>query len=55
MLKRYGYAWVTLIFFAVSIGLHWLFGWFAFVDEAREHGQTAQVAPYLVEMARDTF
>lgn len=55
MLKRYGYAWITLIFFAVSISLHWLFGWFAFVDEAREHGQTAQVAPYLVEMARDTF
>lgn len=55
MLKRYGYAWITLVFFAVSICLHWLFGWFAFVDEAHEHGQAAQVTPYLVEMARDTF
>lgn len=55
MLKRYGYAWITLAFFSVSIILHWLFGWFAFVDEAREHGQAAQLTPYLVEMARDTF
>jgi hypothetical protein len=55
MLKRYGYAWITLVFFTVSIVLHWLFGWFAFVDEAREHGQAAQVTPYLIEMARDTF
>ena len=55
MLKRYGYAWITLVFFTVSIVLHWLFGWFAFVDEAHEHGQAAQVTPYVVEMARDTF
>ncbi|TFW14712.1 hypothetical protein EGY25_03145 [Brevundimonas intermedia] len=54
-MKRYGYAWITLAFFTVSIVLHWLFGWFAFVDEAREHGQAAQVTPYLMEMARDTF
>ena len=55
MLKRYGYAWITLAFFIVSIGLHWLFGWFAFLDDAREHGQAAELGPYLVEMGRDTF
>jgi cbb3-type cytochrome oxidase subunit 3 len=55
MLKRYGYAWITLAFFIVSIGLHWLFGWFAFLDDAREHGQSAELGPYLVEMGRDTF
>lgn len=55
MLKRYGYAWITLVFFTVSIGLHWLFGWFAFVDEAREHGQAPEMTAYLVEMGRDTF
>lgn len=37
MLKRCAYAWITLAFFAISIGLHWLFGWYAFIDEAREH------------------
>ena len=55
MLKRYAYAWITLVFFAGSFGLHWLFGWFAFVDEAREHGQAAELAAWLVQMGRDTF
>jgi hypothetical protein len=55
MLKRYAYAWITLFFFTVSIGLHWLFGWYAYVDEAREHGQVAELTAYLVLMGRDTF
>ncbi|MGA0544114.1 DUF6766 family protein [Brevundimonas sp. VNH65] len=55
MLKRYAYAWITLAFFVVSFGLHWLFGWFAFVEEARTHGQPAQLGAWLVEMGRDTF
>lgn len=55
MLKPYAYGWITLAFFLVSISLHWMFGWFAYVDEAREHGQSVQLASYLVEMSRDTF
>ena len=55
MLKRYAYAWITLGFFLVSFGLHWGFGWGAFVDEAREHGQSPELNAYLVEMGRDTF
>lgn len=54
-MKRYAYAWITLAFFAVSMLGHWLFGWFAFVDEARDHGVAPEVAPYLVMMGRDTF
>ena len=54
-MKRYAYAWITLGFFLVSFGLHWLFGWFAFVDEAKTHGEAAHLSPYLVEMGRDTF
>ena len=54
-MKRYAYAWITGGFFLVSIGLHWLFGWYAFVDEAMEHGQNPQASQYLVEMGRDTF
>jgi hypothetical protein len=54
-MKRYAYAWITAAFFLISMGLHWGFGWFAFVDEAREHGQTPQATEYMVEMARDTF
>lgn len=55
MLRKYAYAWITLGFFLVSFGLHWMFGWYAFVDEAREHGQAPELSGYLVEMGRDTF
>ena len=55
MLKKYGYAWITLAFFVGSLALHWLFGWRAFVAEAAEHGQAAQAAEYLDQMLRDTF
>lgn len=54
-MKKYGYAWITLGFFLVSFGLHWAFGWGAFVDEAREHGSSPQVQAYFIEMSRDTF
>ena len=54
-MKRYAYGWITLIFFLVSFGLHWMFGWSTYAEEAREHGQTPEVASYLNVMARDTF
>jgi hypothetical protein len=54
-MKRYAYLWITLVFFTVSIALHWLFGWYAFVDEAAEHGTQPELAGYLHEMMRDTF
>lgn len=49
------YAWLTLAFFLVSLILHWVFGWYSFVDEAREHGQAPEMSGYLNEMLRDTF
>ena len=54
-MKRYASAWITLGFFLVSFGLHWLFGWYAYVEEATEHHQVAQFSAYLTEMGRDTF
>lgn len=54
-MKRYAYLWITLAFFLVSIGLHWTFGWYAYVDEAMEHGQSPEVSGWLIEMGRDTF
>ena len=51
-MKRYAYAWITLGFFLVSFGLHWLFGWYAYVEEATEHHQVAQFSAYLTEMGR---
>lgn len=54
-MKKYAYAWLTAGFFVGSFALHWLFGWFAFVDAQAQHGQPAEAAGYLVEMGRDTF
>jgi hypothetical protein len=52
---RYSYGWVTLGLFAISLIGHWLFGWFAYVDEQNAHGQPIEVPSYLVEMTRDTL
>ena len=54
-MKRYAYAWLTGLFFLVSIVGHWIFGWFAFVDEQQALHQAPSLTPYLVEMGRDTF
>ena len=54
-MKRYAYLWITLAFFLISIGLHWMFGWFAYVDNAAEHGQRPEFAAFLNEIGRDTF
>ena len=50
-----GYLWVTLLFFLVSLGLHWLFGWQAFVNDQKAHGQPILFSDYFMEMMRDTM
>jgi hypothetical protein len=54
-MKKYAYGWITAAFFIVSILGHWVFGWYAFVDEAHEHHQSPEVTSYLIEMGRDTL
>lgn len=54
-MKKYAYAWLTAGFFLVSIILHWVFGWYSFKEDQLSHGQAAEMAPYLMEMGRDTF
>ncbi len=53
--RKYAYAWLTVGFFLGSLILHWLFGWYAFADEAAQHGEAADLNGYLVLMGRDTF
>src|SRR5687768_14322595 len=53
--KKYGYAWVTLIFFLFSLVLHLIFGWEAFRNEAAQHSQSAQWNEFMVEWGRDVF
>lgn len=52
--KKRGYLWVTTIFFAVSLALHWAFGWHAYKNEQEAHEEPAIVSEYVIEMARDT-
>lgn len=53
--KRYGFAWVTFTLFAVSLVLHWFFGWQTHVADQLAHHQPADTGGYLNEMLRDTF
>jgi hypothetical protein len=52
---RFGYAWITLAFFVLSLSGHWLFGWFSFISEQRQHGQAIEVSAFVIQMLRDTF
>jgi hypothetical protein len=53
--KLYGYGWVTLGFFLVSLIGHWVFGWFAYVDEQKNFGAPPEMSGYLIQMSRDTL
>jgi hypothetical protein len=53
--NRYGYAWVTLALFLITLSGHWIFGWFAYVQEQQDHGKTIEVAGYTIKMMRDTL
>jgi hypothetical protein len=55
MLRRYGFAWVTLALFLLCLAGHWAFAWFAYAAEQRALGQPVEVSGYLVEVARDTL
>lgn len=52
---KYSYVWVTLILFLGSLAGHWIFSWYAYVQEQQEHAQPIQVSEYLIEVSRDTL
>lgn len=54
-LKEYGYLWTTLFLFLFSIVGHWVFGWYAYVNDQKAHKQPIEVNEYVVETMRDTF
>jgi hypothetical protein len=54
-MKKRGYLWVTLGFFAVSMSAHWTFAWFAYVQEQNTHGQPIAFGDYANVTLRDTF
>jgi hypothetical protein len=52
---RYGFAWVTLALFLITLTGHWIFGWFAYANEQLAHQQPVQIGDYTVQMMRDTL
>jgi hypothetical protein len=53
--RRYSFTIVTLGLFIASFAGHWAFGWFAYLDDQAAHGESAEVAGFLVEASRDTL
>lgn len=53
--KKRGYLWVTLGFFAVSISAQWVFGWFSYVEEQKDHNQPIEFNGYFNVTFRDTM
>ena len=54
-LQRYGFAWVTLALFLITLSGHWVAAWFAYIDEQQADGQPVEVGAYLIEVTRDTL
>ena len=53
--SRYGYLWVTLVLFLISLTGHWFAGWFEYRHEQQEHQQPVETKDYLIEMTRGTL
>ncbi len=52
---RYSYLWVTGFLFVFSLIGHWIFAWYAFVDEQLAHGEPVEFASYAITVMRDTL
>jgi hypothetical protein len=53
--RKRGYLWVTLLFFVVSLVIHWTFAWFAYAEEQIEHNQAIELSGYFNQTLRDTM
>lgn len=53
MWTKYNYLWVTLAFFLFSLLGHWLFAWFAYMDEQQAHREPVEATQFLIATSRD--
>jgi hypothetical protein len=54
-IKYYGYFWVTLGLFIMSISLHWTFAWYSYIQEQIAHKQPIGFTDYFNQTFRDTM
>jgi hypothetical protein len=52
---KYGYLWVTLILFVISLIGQWAAGWFEYAAEQREHAAPTEVGEWAMQMLRGTL
>lgn len=52
---KYGFLWVTLVFLLISLAGHWVFAWFAYVNDQEELNAPVRVSEYMITTSRDMF
>ncbi len=52
---KYGYFWVTLALFLISLIGHWAAGWLEYKQQQKEHNAAIEVKEYVVQMTRGTL
>jgi hypothetical protein len=53
--RKYGYTLVTAALFIMALAGHWLFAWYAYVDEQLQHNAPVEFQSYLMQVGRDTL
>jgi hypothetical protein len=53
ILRNYGYAWVTVGFFVISLAGHLVFAWFAYSNEQLSQHSPIVFSDYAVQVTRD--
>jgi len=53
--SKYGYLWVTLALFLISLTGQWIAGWFEYTHQQKAHQQPVEVGEYVIQMARGTL
>jgi hypothetical protein len=46
---KHGYLWATVALFVITLTGHFVFNWFDYVQDAKEHGEPIEVGVFLVE------
>src|SRR5829696_886059 len=53
--SKFGFLWVTLALFLISLAGHWTAGWFEYKKEQEEHQQPVETKDYVIQMTRGTL
>jgi hypothetical protein len=53
--SKFGYLWVTLALFVVSLTGHWVAGWFEYKQKQLDHQRPVETKGYVIEMTRGTL